>query len=53
MRSVWDLESGKLKRTLEGHTSRVRSVCVTDKHIVSGSGDKTVRCVREELERAE
>ncbi len=42
--SVWDLESGALKRTLEGHTNWVRSVAVTPngRQIVSGSSDKTV-----------
>ncbi len=43
--SVWDLESGKLVRTLEGHTGYVSSVAVTPngRQIVSGSNDKTVR----------
>ncbi len=41
--SVWDLESGKLLRTLKGHTAAVLSVCVTDALIISGSRDTTVR----------
>ncbi len=42
--SVWDLESGKLKRTLEGHMGFVYSVAVTPngRQIISGSWDKTV-----------
>ena len=45
---VWELESGRLLRTLKGHTSRVNSVSVTPdgQSIISGSDDKTVR-VRE------
>ncbi len=44
-RSVWDLESGKLVRTLEGHDGVVFCVAVTPdgRQIVSGSNDKTVR----------
>ncbi len=47
MSSVWDLESGELERTLEGHTGDINSVCVTPhgRQIVSGSYDKTVRWV--------
>ncbi len=45
LRSVWDLMTGELKRTLTGHTDWVTSVCVTDKHIISGSADNTVRLV--------
>ncbi len=41
--SIWDLESGELLRTLEGHSDTVTSVCVTAKHIISGSKDTTVR----------
>ncbi len=45
LRSVWDLESGELERTLTRHTDSVLSVAVTPdgRHIVSGSIDKTVR----------
>ncbi len=51
---VWDLESGELKATLEGHGAQVNSVVVTPngKYVVSGSGndhwvpwDNTVRWV--------
>ncbi len=43
--SVWDLKSGELVRTREGHTDDVKSVAVTPdgRQIVSGSDDKTVR----------
>ncbi len=45
--SVWDLESGGLKRTREGHAEYVTSVAVTPdgRQLFSGSYDKTVRCV--------
>lgn len=44
---IWDSESGQLKGTLEGHTDGVQSVAISfdGKTIVSGSNDKTVRCV--------
>ena len=44
-RSVWDLSSGALKSTLQGHTNYVLSVAISPdgKTIVSGSGDKTMR----------
>ncbi len=43
--SVWDLESGKLKATLEGHEWAVNSVYVTPngRQIISASADETVR----------
>ena len=43
--SVWDLASGELKSTLEGHRGYVRSVAISPdgKTIVSGSDDGTVR----------
>ncbi len=42
---VWDLESGRCLRTLEGHSSGVRSVSVTPdgRRAVSGSDDETLR----------
>lgn len=42
---VWDLESDRLKSTLEGHASVVWSVAISPdgKTIVSGSDDKTVK----------
>jgi WD40 repeat protein len=42
---VWDLESGKLKHTLEGRAGTVLSVAVTPDgtQIISGSFDKIVR----------
>ncbi len=51
LQAVWDLESGEVQRTLEGHTAPLNSVAVTadGKSIVSASGDfgfsdNTVRC---------
>ena len=43
--SVWDLASGEVKTTLEGHTSAVYSVAISPDGttIVSGSADNTVR----------
>ena len=43
--SVWDLASGEVKSTLEGHTDDVNTVAISPdgKTIVSGSDDKTVR----------
>ena len=42
---MWDLESGECTKTLEGHTSSVRSVAISPdgRTVVSGSGDNTVR----------
>jgi WD40 repeat protein len=42
---VWELESGQMLRSLEGHTESVTSVAVTPdgQHVVSGSGDNTVK----------
>ena len=44
-RSVWDLVSGEVRSTLQGHTARVLSVAISpdSKTIVSGSDDSTVR----------
>jgi WD40 repeat protein len=42
---VWELESGRLLRSLEGHTDGVRAVAVSPdgRFIVSGSDDRTVK----------
>jgi WD40 repeat protein len=42
---LWDVQSGRLVRTLEGHTDRVRSVAFAPdgRLFASGSGDGTVR----------
>ncbi len=42
---VWELESGRLLRTLEGHSDWVNGVSVTadGKRAVSASGDKTLK----------
>ena len=42
---VWNLASGRLERTLEGHTDTVGAVAVTadGQRIISGSYDHTVR----------
>jgi WD40 repeat protein len=42
---VWDAASGRLLRSLDGHTDRVRAVAVSPdgRTIVSGSHDRTIR----------
>jgi len=42
---VWDLNTGKLLNTLEGHTKSVNSVAITidNSKVVSRSNDKTIR----------
>ena len=42
---MWDLASGEVKSTLEGHTKVLTSVAISPdgKTIVSGSLDNTVR----------
>ena len=47
LHSVWALETGTEKSKLEGHSNSVFSVAISldGKTIVSGSGDKTIRCV--------
>ncbi|MDD4652396.1 MAG: TIR domain-containing protein [Methanothrix sp.] len=42
---VWDLKSGKCRKTLNGHKKRVTSVAITPDggQILSGSDDETVR----------
>ncbi len=43
--AIWDLQSGKRLRTLEGHSNKVNSVALTadGNTIVSGSADRTVK----------
>jgi len=43
---LWDMATGRLKATLEGHSSYVRAVAISPDGLtcVSGSKDKTVRC---------
>ena len=45
---IWQFADGAPVRTLEGHTSDVRSVFVTAdmQHVVTGSGDATARVWR-------
>ena len=40
---VWNVETGKLLHTLEGHDAGVFRVAIHGSRVVSGSGDKTVR----------
>jgi hypothetical protein len=42
---IWDLDTGELRRTLEGHTDGVETVAVDSTHLllVSGSRDHTIR----------
>ena len=41
---IWDLESGQLLRTLEGHLGGVEVAVTPDgRRVVSGSKDKTLR----------
>ena len=41
---VWDLDSGKLLRTLAGHAGAIQGVAVTaDGRAVSASGDRTLK----------
>lgn len=42
---VWDLETGREERVLEGHTREVKAVAMTPdgRRVVSGSGDDTLR----------
>ena len=45
---VWDLQTGKVKRTFSGHEAWVPTVAFhpTDALVASGSGDKTIRINR-------
>jgi WD40 repeat protein len=41
---MWDVESGQILQTLEGHSAAVRAVAVLDsRRVVSGSADGTLR----------
>lgn len=41
---VWDLDTGRLKHVLQGHTSTVRCLKMKDKQVaVTGSRDMTLR----------
>jgi F-box/WD-40 domain protein 7 len=40
---VWDAETLKCLRTLEGHSDNVRVLAVGDRYMFSGSWDKTIR----------
>jgi len=42
---AWDLETGRVLRTLEGHSAGVSGAAVTPdgKRVVSASGDRTLR----------
>lgn len=40
---VWDLSSGNLMRTYQGHKSRVLSISVNSNQLVSASADKSVK----------
>ncbi|MFW9820465.1 MAG: WD40 repeat domain-containing protein, partial [Candidatus Thorarchaeota archaeon] len=42
---IWDLNTGKLLRTLRGHKKYINSVAISSdgKYIISGSNDKTVK----------
>ena len=48
---LWNLATGKVINTLEGHYERILSVAIAadNKTIVSGSGDKTIRVWQSEL----
>ncbi len=40
---VWDVQTLKCLRTLEGHEDNVRVLAVGNRHMYSGSWDKTIR----------
>ena len=40
---IWDINTGKCLKVLEGHTDSVWSVFVKDNLIISGSDDATIR----------
>lgn len=41
--NIWDIESGKLIRTLEGHSSLVGLLELSDDYLVSAAADSTLR----------
>lgn len=43
MLQVWDSATLQCLRTLEGHEDNVRVLAVGDRHLFSGSWDKTIR----------
>jgi WD40 repeat protein len=45
MMKVWDLHTGQLRRTLEGHTNFARGVAITadGRLVVSTSDDNTLK----------
>jgi F-box and WD-40 domain protein CDC4 len=43
MIKVWDIESGKLLHTLEGHSSLVGLLELSDEYLVSAAADSTLR----------
>ena len=40
---IWDVETGKAKQTLEGHSHAVATLCMPNGIIVTGSQDKKIR----------
>ena len=43
MRQVWDSSTLQCLRTLEGYEDNVRVLAAGDRHLFSGSWDKTIR----------
>ncbi|AMD21128.1 HEL153Wp [Eremothecium sinecaudum] len=43
---IWDLASGKLKLTLQGHIMTVKDICISKRHpyMFSASSDKLIKC---------
>ena len=40
---IWDPETGKVINTLQGHRDFVRSLCISEQWICSGSYDQTIK----------
>ena len=40
---LWQVSSGRLIHTLKGHQNKVKSIAFTDRYLLSGSWDKTIR----------
>ena len=40
---IWDPETGKVINTLQGHRDLVRSLCISEQWICSGSYDQTIK----------